>query len=469
MNKYIVISLICLSCLLTACGYENFYKGNHSRNVSGAAVSDGGISSVEREGMQQMQTADYWIDKTVAPDKILMSKEEIEKFNQKITQQLSSDTKAGYYNLESYGQSVDGVLLSDLITRTDFKKGSYYLAAKPVTAARWNEYYDNRNMEAIGNFNKISYGIICSRADVRELPTQDEITNRPDRQGHDVLQNTALAVNEPILILLTSKDHAWYFIVANENAGWIKKETVGICENKEKWEEAQQMEQFLLVTADRTRTEKAPAPAGKVSESEFTMGTRLEIADGDECKKTFGTSEISHSYVVRVPMRRENGGLDYQLALIPKGRDVREGYLEYTRANILRQSFKMLGNTYQWGGKNGGRDCSSLTRDVYLCFGIRLPRNSSAQAMTPGKSVLDIRKLSDKEKTAKLNSTEPGAILQMSGHVMIYLGCVEKKYYVISANGSPLAGHVMVNELSEKSAGTEKTWLSRLETIVEIW
>ncbi|MCH5252396.1 MAG: SH3 domain-containing protein [Lachnospiraceae bacterium] len=468
MNKYIVISLICLSCLLTACGFNRLYERRNNQTASGSAVSSGGISSVNKEIEKEMQTADYWIGKTVSPDKILMSGEDITKFNQKITEQLSTNPEAGYYNLSTYGESIDGKLLSDMITRIDFQAKTYYLGEQPVTANQWKTYYNNRNIEKIGNFNTISYGIICSRADVRELPTSDEIMSEHGEKGHDVLQNTALPVNEPVLVLLTNKDENWYYIIANEYAGWIKKETVGLCENKAEWEAARQMKDFLIVTGDRVQTEENIVETGKTANGEFTMGTKLALAEEKECKEVFGREEISHSYVVRIPVRTEDGKLDYQLSLIPKGRDVHEGYLEYTRANVLRQSFKMLGNQYGWGGINGYRDCSSMIRDVYLCFGVRLPRNSSAQAMIPGESRLDISKLSDEEKIQKLNSIEPGTILQMSGHVMIYLGCVEQNYYVISANGSLVPGYVMLNDLNEKSPGTDKTWLNRLEIIVGI-
>ena len=102
MNKYIVIGLICLTCLLTACGYTDYLR-EYRQNVSGSAVSGGGIYSMRRatkkpeitpdvvsgaavsgSGIHSadnvtafMQTADYWIGKTVQPDKILMSDEEI--------------------------------------------------------------------------------------------------------------------------------------------------------------------------------------------------------------------------------------------------------------------------------------------------------------------------------------------------------------------------------------------------------
>ena len=508
MNKYIVIGLICLTCLLTACGYTDYLR-EYRQNVSGSAVSGGGIYSMRRatkkpeitpdvvsgaavsgSGIHSadnvtafMQTADYWIGKTVQPDKILMSDEEIKSFNKKMTEQLAGNKNVEYYNLAAYGDSMDGEQLSAMLSKADFSNGNYYAFDVPVTEEKWTAYYENQNEKVISNFNTIRYGVICSRADVRALPTADYVTNNQGDKGHDILQYTALAVNEPVLVLHTSKDGEWFFVMANEYAGWVKKETVGLCRDKAEWNRAQEMKRFLVVTGDTVRLEKNPYNVS-TSQCEFTMGTRLALAEEGEYPAVIDSRNVYDNYVIKVPVRKENGMLSYEIAMMPLGKDVKEGYLEYTRANVLRLAFKMLGNLYGWGGMYNARDCSSMTRDIYLCFGFRLPRDSSAQALIPGEGRMDISKLSDKEKTQKMYSVQPGTILQMPGHVMIYLGCESHNYYVISANGSFVPDSVKgdmnlakgnyttrtvtVNDLNMKSPGNGKTWLSQLATIVGI-
>lgn len=492
MNKYIVICMIGLTCLLTACGYTDYLR-EYKRNASGPAVSSGGIYSMRRAIQKpikdsgtvsgsavsgtgihsadnvtsEMQTADYWISKTVMPDKILMSQSEIEAFNQKMIKQLSTNPEAGYYELSAFGETIDGERLMALLSKADFSKGSYYFVTEPVTKAQWNVYKENCNLGSIANFNTIRYGIICSRADVRAMPTADYITDNQGDKTHDVLQDTALAVNEPVLVLHTSRDGKWLFVVANEYAGWVKNETVGLCRDKTEWKRAQEMKKFLVITGDKVCLK--PNPYNNLtSQREFTMGTKLELAEDKEYISALGRKMIHDNYAVKIPVRRADGILTYELAAMPAGKDVHEGYIGYTRANVLRLAFKMLGNIYGWGGMFDSRDCSSLTRDIYLCFGLRLPRNSSAQALIPGEGRIDISGLSDKEKIQKLYSVNAGTILQMPGHVMIYLGCVDHNYFVISANGSSALGAVTVNALNIQSKGNEKTWLSRLTTIVGI-
>lgn len=514
MNKYVITILICFTCLLTACGYTDNIRQSLD-SVSGQAVSGGGVhlwgnqknqikdkgnstasgaaaadTAVSGTGIasadnvtEEMQHADYWIDRTVASEKILMSEADIQKFNAKILKLLASYEEADFYDLAAYGETIAGEKLRSMIEKPDFTMEKYFAVTEPVTETQWKKYDENRNIDNIADFNKIRYGIICTRADVRELPTAENITDEQGDSAHDVLQDTALAVNEPVLVLHTSKDGEWFFVMANESAGWIHKSTVGLCENKMSWQNAQEMKQFLVITGDRISL--SPDPYSQItSEITLTMGTKLAIAEKEESQSMTKDRTIYDNYLVKIPVRTDDGALDYRIATIPVGKDVHVGYLEYTRANVLRQAFKMLGNFYGWGGMYGERDCSSMTRDIYLCFGFRLPRSSSAQAMIPGESRVDLSGLSEKEKVQKLNSAEPGMILQMSGHVMIYLGCTDRKYYVISANGGFIPSHikedadsstvntrtrlVTVNDLNVKSPSNGKTWISQLTTIVGI-
>lgn len=533
MNKYIVTLLILLTCLLTACGFRDFMNermadasgqavggrdanmrnsfrnnntstGTSDKNepkaglaASPSAVSGSGINPAEHVSAK-MQTAEFWINKTVSADKILMSGEEIRQFNNDMLEKLSVDTgtavdhegtsdrspEAVYYDLSGFGDTLDQSVVQNMIQKHNvfIRSYSYYTGDDLVTEKQWTEYQSLCNFDAIADKNKVRYGIICTRADMRVLPTMDNITDVKGDYGHDLMQSTALAVNEPVLIIHDSSDSRWYYVIANEYAGWVLQDRVALCENKEEWQKAQQMEDFLVVTGDEIAIRQSTDTES--SDLIFTMGTKLAIADPAEYQEVMGRKKIYDNYVVRVPVRESGGRLDYCYVLVPLGKDVSHGYLDYTRANVLRQAFKLLGNPYGWGGMNGGRDCSSMTRDSYLCFGFRLPRDASSQAMIPGKGCISLNGLSDAERREKINSIQPGTILQMPGHVMIYLGCRDQHYYVISANGTFMpAGSadqsslsdgsyqtrlVTVNDLEVKSPSSKKTWMEQIAVIVGI-
>ncbi len=499
MNKYIVTLLLALTCLLTACGYRDYIYRNVA-DVSGQAVSGGGTRMEDRSHADatdtavsggavhsadnvtaDMQRADYWIGKTVSPDKILMTPKEITEYNKQLTARLSPSTE--YFDLLKYGETVDKSSLDNLIRREHDPAKTYYIGETGVTQEQWNAYREACNLENIDDSSQVEYGIICSRADVRVLPTADNITNDKGDAGHDVLQSTALAVNEPVLVVHRSLDENWLFVIANEHAGWVLQDKVGLCRDRELWLDAQKMKDFLVVTGDEVSV-RSVMPDTLPGSFLFTMGTKLALAEKSEYDGVLGNRNILDNYIVKVPVREQSGQLGYQFAAVPLGKDVSRGFLDYTRGNVIRQAFKLLGNPYGWGGMNGGRDCSSMTRDIYLCFGFRLPRDASMQAKIPGKGRISLKNLSEKERNARLRSVQPGTILQMPGHVMIYLGCQDQQYYVISANGTFIPDHdtvppdpdrknyqtrlVTVNDLEVRSPSNGKTWKEQLTVIVGI-
>lgn len=109
----------------------------------------------------------------------------------------------------------------------------------------------------------------------------DNITDTKGDTGHDILQNTALAVNEPVLILHASSDGKWFYVVANEYAGWTLQDRVGLCQNREMWTAAQKMEDFIVVTGDEISLPVSSADHG-IRSSVYTMGTKLAIARESE-------------------------------------------------------------------------------------------------------------------------------------------------------------------------------------------
>lgn len=499
MNKKIVIMIICLCGILTACSYKEFFR-QYQRALSGAAIDGGensgqvketkketaatsssvmgdivtgsGIHSADNVTMD-MQTADYWIDRINSPDKILANQKEIENYNKKIKKQMSQDSDALFFDVDSYDESIAGYRLKELMGENGFTLKPYTNSqGESIASEQWQIYFENCNYDSIADFNKVRYGVVCRRADVRVLPTAERIFDNSDKQSGDVLQSTALAVNEPVLVMHTSRDNGWYFIVAEEYAGWVSCDAIGLAASRNEWQKIRENEHFLVVTGDRIQTQEVPGDELS-GNYEFTMGTKLPLAEnaawkdlksksGDE--NSVCNSSVYDSYVVKAPKRNEDGSLTYAMLAVPLNKDVSIGYMEYTRANVLRQAFKMLGNPYGWGGADSGRDCSSLVRDVYLCFGFRLPRNSSDMAKLPES--VDVKELSEKEIIQKLMGAESGSILQMPGHVMLYLGCVDKNYFVLSARGGKFQ-RVMINDLHAQT-GDGKNWAAQLETIINL-
>ena len=89
---------------------------------------------------------------------------------------------------------------------------------------------------------------------------------------------------------------------------------------------------------------------------------------------------------------------------------------------VARIGDRMMGQTYGWGGLYGGRDCSAMMRDLFVAFGLWLPRNSSAQA---GEGMrYDFAPLSPEgREKALLRQGRPfRTLVHFPGHIALYVG-----------------------------------------------
>ena len=129
------------------------------------------------------------------------------------------------------------------------------------------------------------------------------------------------------------------------------------------------------------------------------------------------------SHVIQLPVRREDGSLALLPALLPRTADVAPDYLPLTPANLLQQGFKFLGERYGWVHSYNGRDCSGFVSEVYRSMGIVLPRNTSAQAVSPALERIGFDPGDSHEKRlAVLRTLQVGDLVYIPGHVMMVIG-----------------------------------------------
>src|SRR6185295_9597240 len=140
------------------------------------------------------------------------------------------------------------------------------------------------------------------------------------------------------------------------------------------------------------------------SELQLDMGVRVPLLANLPADKPVNGQHPYASFVIELPKRKEDGTLALVPALLPKTSDVAPDYLPLSRANLLQQSFKFLGERYGWGHSYDARDCSGFVSDVYRSFGVELPRNTDDQAVTPAMTRITLSK-SDSHQ-ARLRSEE---------------------------------------------------------------
>jgi len=141
-------------------------------------------------------------------------------------------------------------------------------------------------------------------------------------------------------------------------------------------------------------------------------------------------------------VRGADGTLAFAPALLQKITDTSPEYLPLTRANIIRQAFKFLGERYGWGHSYDGRDCSGFVSEVYNSMGVRLPRNTRDQATSPAlQHTLFTEKDGSDARMAAVKTLDVGDLVYIPGHVMMVVGHVDGQPYVIhDTNGGSYLG-----------------------------
>ena len=292
-------------------------------------------------------------------------------------------------------------------------------------------------------------------------------------------QNSALNVNDPVVIkqICAYDDASFYYVETDHCPGWVDAQSVAICASRSEWLDAWKTsvdgKDFLVVTQNRIVTEPSIF-VPETADVKLTIGTKLKLVPEDKIPRNLGERNAWNNYVVYLPTRDADGAYVRREALISQHYSVSIGFLPMTQSNILRVAFTCLGDRYGWGGMLDAMDCSMFTRNVYRCFGLCIPRNTSWQQLVPNTRI-DLSGMTDEEKLLLLQNTPAGAMLYFPGHTMIYMGFEAGTGYVISALGSAsdTTGEldvrsiysVAVNPLTVRRR-SGNTWLADLTSIV---
>lgn len=376
----------------------------------------------------------FWISRCDDAQEVLLTPEEITAFSQAVTQTEG----CACVDLSAYPDTLSAADLKEALnTYGAAPAGTLYAGSRPVSAGLQSELSTLRNEAAVQESNPVRWGFISEDCQLRTFPTSQPLYLSADDAEFDQCCETVLKLWEPIAVLHTSSDGNWLLVQSYNYLGWIPAACAALCD-RSTWS-GMFSGDFLVVTGSLvTLPDSAAGEAGQL----LFMGTRLPLAAADS---------VDHStaltcYTALLPGRGAQGELVPRTVRVPLAADVHQGYLPYTRANLLTQLFRQLGRRYGWGGMFRGLDCSALPCDAYQCFGLFLPRNSSRQYRIPG-ICHDVSAKTPEEKTALLESLPAGTLLQLTGHMTVYLGMYEGVPYILHAAyrfGPPEGGEMLV-------------------------
>ncbi len=361
---------------------------------------------------RHLNIADFWIDNIENSDKIIMSREEIEKFNNRVAYVEKKLTNfkdiSSRYSGSWVKKSIEGML------KGISKQAEYFEDGTRVDNSFFNELKDYMDIGAIEDSVKTRYALTVKYTNQRIVPTELSLLKSKEQIFFDRNQNSALDIGTPIAILHTTKDGKWHYGIAPTSSGWIRDKDIAFG-TKSDISGFLDTKKFIVTTEAKSSIKIA----GRYYDY-LRMGVRLPYI-----------LTVDNMVMVLVPTRDENGSLILSNGTI-KANHTHKGYLAYTPNNILTEAFKFLNAPYGWGGSFGEQDCSKFIQEIYATVGIKMPRNSLSQSMV-GDKFLDLAPLSKEAKsTLLINSAHIGAtIVHLKGHIMLYIGEYKGEPYVI--------------------------------------
>ena len=182
----------------------------------------------------------------------------------------------------------------------------------------------------------VRWGVSVRRTSLRAQPTATPCPTRAGDRYDDALQLTAVLPNEPMALLGESADGRFCYAETSYYAGWVPAADIGLCEDLGVWRAAQEGG-FLRVTGSRVTLCCDPYEP-RVSGAVLPMGTRLPLAAPPGTVRALRGRMSYDNYLVRLPVRRADGWLEYRETMVPVSADVCVGDLPYTHENVTAQA-----------------------------------------------------------------------------------------------------------------------------------
>lgn len=370
----------------------------------------------------------FWIDALPDPDRVVLTPAQIAAQNARMQAEDPS-----IHDLEALPARIEGARVREWIEGLSKlpARQLFDVQGTPVERGELERLKAALALDAIPDDQPARHGMVVRRADLRTFPTRVRVFSSAGDTDIDRFQESALFPGDPVAIVHESRDGEWFFVVSQRYAAWIEKQYVAEGERDaiHAWG---RRAPFLVVTGATARTAYTPENPG-VSDVQLEMGVRVPVLRdwpaGDEVNGQLPAA----AHVIELPVRGDDGRLSFQPALLPRSNEVASDYLPLTEANLIRQSFKFLGERYGWGHSYNTRDCSGFASEIYRSFGVLLPRNTSAQAVSPALNRLGLGEGdTHADRLQALREARPGDLVYIPGHVMMVIGHVD---------GEPVAIH----------------------------
>ena len=418
-------------------------------------------------------TPQHWLAQLPEPDRLVLDRAQIQAQNARMRA-----TDPSIHDIAALPDPLPRALvrekieaLSSVPTRT-----LYDVQGKPVATRELEALRKALALEAIPATRPLAFGLVVHRADLRAFPTPLRVFSTPGDTDIDRFQESALFPGDAVAVLHESRDRQWLFVASERYAAWIEARHVATGARGDVLGYAQRAP-FLVVTGATVRTTYTPEEP-RVSALQLDMGVRVPLRTDWPPQRQVNGQHPYASHVVDLPVRDAGGRLQFAPALIPRVADVGDDYLPMTRANIVSQAFKFLGERYGWGHSYDARDCSGFVSEIYRSFGVLVPRNTRDQAVSPALDRIAFAPGDSREaRMAAVRELQAGDLVYIPGHVMLALGHQRGLAFMIhDTSGGSWRGEdgtrvraglngVAVTPLEPMLFGDDETYVDRMTSI----
>ncbi|WP_260844212.1 SH3 domain-containing protein [Stenotrophomonas rhizophila] len=349
----------------------------------------------------------------------------------------------------------------------------------PVPAAARTAIEANLALASIPVERPLHYGLVTHRAALRAFPTALRVFTTQGDTDIDRFQESALFPGDAVAVLHESADGQWLFVTSERYSAWIEKRFVGIGSADAVFGYGQHGP-YRVVTGATAFTAFTPEEP-RVSRLQLEMGVRVPVIADWPLNQTVNGQQAHAAHVVQLPVRNADGTLALVPALLPRSQDTASDYLPLTPRNVLTQAFKFLGERYGWGHSYDTRDCSGFVSEIYRSFGVLVPRNTSAQAVSPALDRIAFSAKDDAAtRSAAVQQLQVGDLVYIPGHVMVTIGQLDGQAWMIhdtaggswfGADGRRVQAHlngVSVTPLQPMMASDTVSYIDRITNIQRI-
>ncbi|HEY9513122.1 MAG TPA: SH3 domain-containing protein [Rhodanobacter sp.] len=372
-------------------------------------------------------TPAYWIARQAQPQRVLLDAAQVAAQNARLLQLDSS-----MHDLRALPPTLDRAQVTGWIEALSRppQRPLFAIDGTPVPTATLDALVDQLALERIPAQQKTRYGLLVRRVALRTFPTTLRVFTERGETDIDRFQETAEAIGTPVVIAHTSRDGAWLFVLSPRYAAWVARGDVAEGPAAQVFAYVEHTPYRVVTGADERTVFTPEQPA--VSRVQLDPGTRVPVlTDLPPTQPVNGQTPYT-THVLQLPVRANDGSLQFTPALLQKHTDTAAAYLPLNAANIIGQAFKLLGERYGWGGAYGGRDCSSFVADVYAGMGVVMPRNTGRQASSPAFArTLFTASSTPAERLRAAHALQVGDLVYIPGHVLLVLGQVDGQPYVI--------------------------------------